>query len=126
MWDAIVEAMYQFAEATETAEAAHREIQTLLPKAKRRPLIAHARAVCLAAGKPLREDVLLQKAFGNGYVSRRWELQAPTYGAYCVEIRTLLALQTGGRSRRTQRNEEHGCYEETSSGSATETRDRNT
>lgn len=70
VWDAVVEAMYRFAEATETAEAAHREIQTLLPKAKRRPLIAHARAVCLAAGKPLRDDVLLQKAFRNGYVSR--------------------------------------------------------
>jgi hypothetical protein len=71
LWDTIVEAMYQFAEATETAEAAHRQIQTLLPQATRRPLIAHARAVCLAAGKPLQDEVILRKAFANGYVSRR-------------------------------------------------------
>jgi hypothetical protein len=70
LWDPVVEAMYQFAEATETAEAAHREIQTLLPEATRRPLIAHARAVCLAVGKPMREDMLLQRAFGNGYEPR--------------------------------------------------------
>lgn len=69
-WEAVVDAIYQFAKATETAEAAHREIQAFLPKVKRRPLIAHARAVCLAAGKPLREEVILRKALTNGYLSR--------------------------------------------------------
>jgi len=70
LWDAVVEAMYQLAEATEKAETSHREIQALLPEPRRRPLIAHARAVCLAAGKPLRDAVILRKAFANGYVSR--------------------------------------------------------
>jgi hypothetical protein len=71
LWDTVVDAMYQFAEATQTAEAAHKEIACLLPEARRRPLIAHARAVCLAAGRPLRDEVILWKAFTNGYVSRR-------------------------------------------------------
>lgn len=71
LWDVVVEAMYRFAEATGTAEAVHQEIQTLLPPATRRSLIAHARAVCLAAGKPLREEVILRKVLTNGYVSRR-------------------------------------------------------
>jgi predicted nucleic acid-binding protein len=71
LWDAVVDAMYQFAEATATAEAAHKEIHAFLPEPRRRPLIAHARAACLAAGKPLRADAILRKAFANGYVSRR-------------------------------------------------------
>ncbi len=71
LWNTVVDAMYQLAEATQTAEAAHEEIVALLPRARRRPLITHARAVCLAAGKPLREGVILQKAFVNGYLSRR-------------------------------------------------------
>ena len=71
LWDAVVDAMHRFVEATETAESAQREIQAFLPEPRRRPLIAHARAVCLAAGKPLREEVILRKAFTNGYISRR-------------------------------------------------------
>jgi predicted nucleic acid-binding protein len=71
LWDTVVDAMYQFAEATKTAELAHREIQAWLPEARRRPLIAHARAVCLVAGKPLRDEVILRKVFTNGYVSGR-------------------------------------------------------
>lgn len=70
LWDAVFEAMYQFTEATNTAEAAYKEIEALLPAARRRPLIAHARAVCLASEKPLSEKTILQKAFTNGYVAR--------------------------------------------------------
>lgn len=76
LWDAVVDAMYQFAEAVEKAEAAHLEIQALLPEPRRRPLIAHARAVCLAAEKPLQDEVILRKAFANGYVSRHGGSQA--------------------------------------------------
>ena len=76
LWDAVVDAMYQFAEATEKAEAAHREIQAFLPESRRRPLIAHARAICLAVGKPLRDEMILRKAFANGYVSRHGGSQA--------------------------------------------------
>ncbi len=76
LWDAVVDAMYRFAEATENAEAAYREIQTFLPESRRRPLITHARAICLAAGKPLRGEVILRKAYTNGYVSRHGGSQA--------------------------------------------------
>ena len=70
LWDGVVDAMYEFAEATKTAEAAHREIEILVPAALRRPLIAHARAVCLASARPLSEEPILRKAQTNGYVSR--------------------------------------------------------
>ena len=70
LWDGVVDAMYKFAEATKTAEAAHGEIEILLPAARRHPLIAHARAVCLASARPLSEDTILRKAQANGYVFR--------------------------------------------------------
>lgn len=70
LWDAVVDAMHAFAEATETAETAHREIEVLLPTARRRPLIAHARAVCLASAGPLTEETILRKVQTNGYVSQ--------------------------------------------------------
>lgn len=70
LWNGVVDAMYEFAEATKTAEAAHREIEILLPPARRRPLIAHARAVCLASDRPLSEEMILRKAQMNGYACR--------------------------------------------------------
>ena len=70
LWEAVVDAMHAFAEATKTAEAAHREIETLLPTVRRRPLIAHARAVCLASVRSLTEESILRKAQTNGYVPR--------------------------------------------------------
>ncbi|MDE1161990.1 MAG: hypothetical protein PW792_08595 [Acidobacteriaceae bacterium] len=82
LWDAVVEAMYEFAEATETAEVARREIEVLLPAARRRPLIAHARAVCLASSRPLSEETILRRVRTNGYVSRN--------GGSAVYLRRLL------------------------------------
>ena len=82
LWDTVVDAMYAFAEATETAEAAHREIEVLLPPARRRPLIAHARAVCLASARPLTEEIILRKAQTNGYVSQN--------GGSVIYLRRLL------------------------------------
>jgi hypothetical protein len=45
LWDAVLDAMCQFAEETERAESAHREIQAFLPDPRRRPSIAHARGL---------------------------------------------------------------------------------
>jgi hypothetical protein len=70
LWEAVLDALEEFAVATEKAETAHREIEALLPKNPRRHLIAHARAVCLAADKPLRTELILWKALANGYVAR--------------------------------------------------------
>jgi hypothetical protein len=38
MWEVLAEAMYQFAEATSTAEESYRALQQILPPPKRRPL----------------------------------------------------------------------------------------
>lgn len=86
LWNAVVDAMYAFAEATETAEAAHREIEVLLPAARRRPLIAHARAVCLASARPLTEETILRKAQTNGYASQN--------GGSAAYLRRLLRADT--------------------------------
>ena len=52
MFEGIVECMCQFAEATSTAQEAHQAVEELLPPNRRRPLLSHARSVCLATKKP--------------------------------------------------------------------------
>jgi hypothetical protein len=70
MWEVIVEAMYQFAEATSTAEERYQALQQILRPPKRRPLLLHARSVCLAARKPLALDEIVQRVISNGYQAR--------------------------------------------------------
>ncbi len=70
MFESFVECMYEFAEATSTAEEAHRAVERLLPRNRRRPLISHARSVCLAAKRPLSLDALVQRIIAGGYVPR--------------------------------------------------------
>lgn len=70
MFESFVECMYEFAEATSTAEEARRAVESLLPQNRRRPLISHARSVCLAAKRPLPLDVLVQRIIAGGYVPR--------------------------------------------------------
>lgn len=70
MWEALVEAMYQFAEATSEAEESHRALRKILPPSKRRPLLFHARSICLAANKPLNLDEIAKRVVANGYQPR--------------------------------------------------------
>lgn len=70
MWEVLVEAMYQFVEATSTAEESFQAIQEMLPPPKRRSLLLHARSVCLAARKPLVLDEIVRRAILNGYRPR--------------------------------------------------------
>jgi predicted nucleic acid-binding protein len=70
MFEGIVECMYQFAEATSTAQEAYQSVEELLPPNRRRPLLSHARSVCLATKKPLALDELVQRIIAGGYVPR--------------------------------------------------------
>ena len=70
MWEVLLEAMYQFAEATSVAEESHRALREILPPSKRRPLLFHARSICLAARKPLNLDEIVKRALANGYQPR--------------------------------------------------------
>lgn len=70
MWEVLVEAMYQFVEATSTAEESYQAIQEMLPPLKRRSLLLHARSVCLAARRPLVLNEIVQGVIANGYRPR--------------------------------------------------------
>ncbi len=70
MWEALVEAMYQFTEATSEAEESHRALREILPPSKRHPLLFHARSICLAARKPLDLDEIVKRVLANGYQPR--------------------------------------------------------
>jgi len=70
MWEAVVEGIYQFVEATSAAEDSYQAIQEILPPSKRHPLLLHARSVCLAARKPLVLDEIVRRAIANGYKPR--------------------------------------------------------
>lgn len=70
MREALVTALYQFVEATSTAEESYRALEEILPPSKRRPLLSHARSICLAARKPLKLDEILQGVLANGYQPR--------------------------------------------------------
>ena len=70
MFEAIVECMYQLAEATSTAQETYQSVDRLLPPNRRRPLLSHARSVCLVAKKPLALEELVQRIIASGYSPR--------------------------------------------------------
>lgn len=70
VWEAVVEGMYQFVEATSITQESYQAVQNILPPSRRRPLIMHVRAVCLAARKPLALDEIVMLVIANGYKPR--------------------------------------------------------
>jgi len=68
--DLLMQWFEHYAAASKEADATQQEIEGLLPPMQSRPLIAHARAICLAARRPLRVDEIVTAAISNGYVPR--------------------------------------------------------
>ncbi len=60
----------QLAEAHQTASATSREIQAVLPKARRRSAIAHAREICLIEKSPITLAFLERRILAAGYATR--------------------------------------------------------
>jgi hypothetical protein len=69
-WELFVGALCQFADATAKEREAYNTIQEVLPPAKKRPLLSHARAVCAASRKPLCLNEIVQRVIENGYTPR--------------------------------------------------------
>jgi hypothetical protein len=69
-WELFVGALYQFADATAKEREAYNTIQEVLPPAKKRPLLSHARAVCAASRKPLVLNEIVRRVIENGYTPR--------------------------------------------------------
>jgi hypothetical protein len=70
MWELLVSAMYQFADATAMEREAYQAIQEVLPPARKRPLLSHVRAVCAASRTPLSLNEIVVRVIENGYQSR--------------------------------------------------------
>jgi hypothetical protein len=70
MWEAIVEGMHQFVEATSMAEESYQAVQEILPPSRRSPLLFHARSVCLAARRPLVLNEIMSRVIAGGYKPR--------------------------------------------------------
>jgi predicted nucleic acid-binding protein len=70
IWEAAVIAMHQFAEASSKEAQAYRELQEVLPPMRRRSLMLHVRAVCVAAHKPLSLDEIVRRVIADGYRPR--------------------------------------------------------
>lgn len=70
MWEAIVIGINQFMEATAIANESYKAIHDVLPPPKRRRVLDHAAAVCLAARKPLLLSDIVRDVIANGYKTR--------------------------------------------------------
>ncbi len=70
VWEAVVECLYQFMDATSTADNTFQALQKVLPPLRRYPLLLHARSVCLAARRPLSLDEIVKGVLANGYRPR--------------------------------------------------------
>ncbi len=70
VWEAVVQGLDQFVEATSTAEESFQAIREILPPPRRRPLLFHARSVCLAARRPLELDEIVVRVVADGYKPR--------------------------------------------------------
>lgn len=68
--DAIIDFAVQVNRAAERAEANYRIVEAALPERQKRPLLMHARAVCVAAGSPLALAEMERQIRLGGYVSR--------------------------------------------------------
>lgn len=67
---AIEDVAVQFGEATQSADAAHEDIQRSLPAPRRRSALMHARAVCLMAKGPVTVMEIERRIRAEGYISR--------------------------------------------------------
>jgi hypothetical protein len=70
IWEAAVVAMHQFAEASSKEAKAYQELQKVLPLLRRRTLMLHVRAVCVAARRPLGLDEIARRVKVDGYRPR--------------------------------------------------------
>lgn len=70
MWEAIVIGINQFMDATAIANESYKAIHDALPPPKRRRLLDHAAAVCLAARRPLLIGEMVREIIANGYETR--------------------------------------------------------
>lgn len=70
MWEAVVICMNHFLEATAIANESYKAIHDALPPPKRRRLLDHAAAVCLAARRPLPVGEIVREIIANGYKTR--------------------------------------------------------
>lgn len=68
--DAIVDFAVQVTEAVDKAKANYQIVEAAVPARQKRPLLMHARAVCIAAGSPLALAELERQIRLGGYVSR--------------------------------------------------------
>ena len=92
MWEAIVIGINQFMEATAIANESYKAIHDALPLPKRRPLVDHAVAVCLAARRPLPLGEIVRDVIANGYKTRSDH----------PEIYLLRKLRSDNRFRETE------------------------
>lgn len=67
---AIADIAVQFVEANRAADAAYAEIQSSLPRQRKRSAMMHARAVCLVAKHPLSIAEMERRIRAGGYISR--------------------------------------------------------
>lgn len=68
--DHIVDLGMEAADASRRARASYGHLQSVLPAKSRRPLLLHARSVCVEAGSALSLDELERRIRRGGYVSR--------------------------------------------------------
>jgi hypothetical protein len=67
VWEAVVQGVDQFVQATSTAEESFQAIREILPPSRRHPLLFYARSACLAARKPLVLDEIVIRVIADDY-----------------------------------------------------------
>ena len=73
--DAIVDFVAQVTEAAQKAKVSHENLQAALPARQKRPLLMHARSVCIAARSALTLEELERRILRGGYVTHSQTFQ---------------------------------------------------